>query len=181
MAMFGERAPATDDSRLPSPRELVAVLDMGATAIRLVVGEIGGGQPIRTIEEASRGVLLGRDSFSASGVIRAKTIDAALSALANFRHIIDGYGVTHIRAVATSAVREARNGDVFLDRIQGRTGIVFEVLDEAEESRLLFVAVKQALRRRAARRGARTGLSEGGGGGSPNNQRGHRPPTPPGG
>ncbi|HXI29278.1 MAG TPA: HD domain-containing protein [Vicinamibacterales bacterium] len=149
---------------MPHPRELVAVLDMGASAIRLVVGELGGGQPIRTIEEASRGVLLGRDSFSSSGVIRSKTIDAALSALENFREIIDGYGVTHIRAVATSAVREARNGDVFLDRIQGRTGIAFEVLDEAEESRLLFLAVKQALRRRAALRGAWTLLTEVGGG-----------------
>lgn len=163
--MLGERAPVTDDRSLAAPRELIAVLDMGATAIRLVVGEIGGGQPIRTIEEASRGVLLGRDSFSPSGVIRAKTIDAALSALKNFRQIIDGYGVTHIRAVATSAVREARNGDVFLDRIQGRTGIVFEVLDEAEESRLLFLAVKQALGRRAAAlRGAWTLLTEVGGG-----------------
>jgi exopolyphosphatase / guanosine-5'-triphosphate,3'-diphosphate pyrophosphatase len=162
--MFGDRAAATEERSLPSARELIAVLDMGATAIRLVVGEIGGGQPIRTIEEASRGVLLGRDSFSPSGVIRAKTIDAALTALGSFRQIIDGYGVTHIRAVATSAVREARNGDVFLDRIQGRTGIAFEVLDEAEESRLLFLAIKQALRRRAALRGAWTLLTEVGGG-----------------
>jgi exopolyphosphatase / guanosine-5'-triphosphate,3'-diphosphate pyrophosphatase len=154
----------TDDPSVPPLRETVAVLDMGASAIRLVVGEIGGGQPIRTIEEASRGVLLGRDSFSSSGVIRSKTIDAALSALESFRQIIDGYGVTRIRAVATSAVREARNVDVFLDRIQGRTGIVFEILDEAEESRLVFLAVKQALRRRAALRGAWTLLTEVGGG-----------------
>jgi exopolyphosphatase/guanosine-5'-triphosphate,3'-diphosphate pyrophosphatase len=136
---------------------------MGASAIRLVVAEIGAGQRIRTIEEASRGVLIGRDSFS-SGVIRAKTIEAVLAALDNFRRIIDGYGVKDIRAVATSAVREARNVDLFLDRIQGRTGITFEILDEAEESRLVFEAVKQALKRRAALRGAWTLLTEVGGG-----------------
>ncbi|HMF96265.1 MAG TPA: HD domain-containing protein [Vicinamibacterales bacterium] len=161
---MSDRTSVTEDQNAPPPRELVAVLDMGASAIRLVIGEIAGGQPIRTIEEASRGVLLGRDSFSASGVIRSKTIDAALSALENFRQIIDGYGVREIRAVATSAVREARNVDVFLDRIQGKTGIAFEILDEAEESRLLFLAVKQALRRRAALRGAWTLLTEVGGG-----------------
>jgi exopolyphosphatase/guanosine-5'-triphosphate,3'-diphosphate pyrophosphatase len=149
-----------DDTRTP---ELVAVLDMGASAIRLVIGEIAAGQPIRTIEEASRGVQLGRDSFS-SGAIRSKTIDAALTALDGFRRIIDTYGTTRIRAVATSAVREARNVDLFLDRIQGRTGITFEILDEAEESRLLFLAVKQALRRRAALRGAWTLVTEVGGG-----------------
>jgi exopolyphosphatase/guanosine-5'-triphosphate,3'-diphosphate pyrophosphatase len=136
---------------------------MGASAIRLVVAEILPDRSIRTIEEASRGVLLGRDTFS-SGVIRSKTIDAALAALDGFRHVMNEYGAHRMRAVATSAVREARNADVFLDRIQGRTGIAFEVINEAEESRLVFMAVKQALGRRAAFRGSRTLLAEVGGG-----------------
>src|SRR5262245_45685993 len=163
VAMLSDAVDVVGDSA-PQRRELVAVLDMGASAIRLVVGELGDSQSIRTIEEASRGMLLGRDTFSSSGLIRAKTIESALSALENFRQIIDGYGVTRVRAVATSAVREARNVDVFLDRIHRRTGIAFEVLDEAEESRLLFLAVKQQLRRRAVLRGARTLLTEVGGG-----------------
>ena len=146
-----------------SPPELVAVLDMGASAIRLVVAEIGPNRSIRTIEEASRGVLLGRDTFS-SGAIRSQTVDAALAALENFRRIIDGYGVKRVRAVATSAVREARNVDVFLDRIQGRTGIAFEIINEAEESRLVFLAVQRTLGRNAALRGAWTLLAEVGGG-----------------
>ena len=143
--------------------ELVAVFDMGPSAIRLVVGEIGLDGSIRTVEEASRGVLLGRDTFS-SGVIRSTTIDAALAALDNFRQILASYGVTHVRAVATSAVREARNVDVFLDRIKGRTGIEFEIINEAEESRLVFLAVTQALARSAALRGAWTLITEVGGG-----------------
>lgn len=136
---------------------------MGASAIRLVVSEIGAGRAVRTIDEASRGVLLGRDTFS-TGALRSRTIDAALAALDGFRRIIDSYQVTRIRAVATSAVREARNVDLFLDRIQRRTGIAFEIIDEAEESRLGFLAVKQALRRRPALRGAWTLLTEVGGG-----------------
>ena len=142
---------------------LVSVLDMGASAIRLVIAEIAAGAPPRIIEEASRGVLLGRDTFS-TRAIRSKTIDAAIAALAGFRHIMDGYGVHQVRAVATSAVREARNGDTFLDRIEGRTGIAFEVIDEAEESRLIFLAVRHALRRHPAFVGARTLLCEVGGG-----------------
>jgi exopolyphosphatase/guanosine-5'-triphosphate,3'-diphosphate pyrophosphatase len=146
-----------------SPPELVAVLDMGASAIRLVVAEIAANRSIRTIEEASKGVLLGRDTFS-SGVIRSQTVDAALAALENFRRILDGYGVKRVRAVATSAVREARNVDVFLDRIQGRTGIPFEIINEAEESRLVFLAVRRTLGRNAALRGAWTLVAEVGGG-----------------
>src|SRR5262245_58992621 len=88
--------------------ELLGVLDMGASAIRLVVAEIDSKRNVQVIEEASRGVLLGRDTFSA-GRIRSQTVDAALDALDGFREIMDGYGVRDVRAVATSAVREARN------------------------------------------------------------------------
>jgi exopolyphosphatase/pppGpp-phosphohydrolase len=77
---------------------------------------------------------VGRDTF-ASGAIRASTIDVALTALDNFRHILGSYGVREVWAIATSAVREARNVDVFLDRIQRRTAISFEIVNEAEEGR----------------------------------------------
>ena len=143
--------------------ELIGVLDMGASAIRLVVAEIDNKRNVRVIEEASRGVLLGRDTFS-GGLIRSQTVDAALEALDGFREIMDGYGVRDVRAVATSAVREARNADMFLDRIQGRTGIRFEIINEAEESRLVYMAVRHALRRHASLKSARTLLVQVGGG-----------------
>ena len=150
----------TDSSTVP---RLVAVLDMGASAVRLVIAEIAAGQPIRMIEEASRGVLLGRDTFSA-GVIRPQTADAAFAALDGFRQIIEGYDVRQVWAVATSAVREARNGELFLDRIRGRTGISFDIINEAEESRLVYLAVRDALRGHPALKGAWTLLGEVGGG-----------------
>ena len=117
-----------------SSARVVAVLDMGATAIRLVIAEISADRRVRVIEEASRGVLLGRDTFS-GGVIKPRTADGAFSALDGFRQIMDGFGVTEVRAVATSAVREARNGDLFLDRVRSRSDIGFEIINEAEEAR----------------------------------------------
>jgi exopolyphosphatase / guanosine-5'-triphosphate,3'-diphosphate pyrophosphatase len=143
--------------------ETVAVLDMGASAVRLVIAEVAAGRSIRVVEEASRGVLLGRDTFS-GGVIRPKTADATFAALEGFRHIIDTYQVQRIRSVATSAVREARNSELFLDRVRGRTGITFEIINEAEESRLVYLAARDALRGHAALKGAWTLLVEVGGG-----------------
>ena len=61
-------------------------------------------------------------------------------------------------------MREARNGDLFLDRIAGRTGVVFEMINEAEESRLVYLGVRHALRGYAALKGAATLLTEVGGG-----------------
>jgi exopolyphosphatase/guanosine-5'-triphosphate,3'-diphosphate pyrophosphatase len=143
--------------------ELVAVLDMGASAIRLVVAETAAGRLVGIVEEATRGVLLGRDTFS-GGVIRSQTADAAFAALEGFRHIMTGYGVRKVRAVATSAVREARNGELFLDRVRGRSGIAFDIINEAEESRLAYLAVRGALAGHAALQGEWTLLGEVGGG-----------------
>lgn len=145
------------------PGTLVAVLDMGASAVRLAVAEVETAGRHRLLEEAAKGVLLGRDTFSL-GAIRPETLDAAINAVAGFHKIVEGYGPSQIRAVATSAVREARNGDIFLDRILARTGIAFDIINEAEEVRLVFLAVRNALRKHAAFRAARALLVEVGGG-----------------
>lgn len=152
----------SDSNPAASPR-VVAALDMGATAIRLVIAEILTDRRVRVVEEASRGVQIGRDTFP-GGNIRPRTADAAFAALDGFRKVMDGYGVTEIRAVATSGVREARNGDLFLDRVRARTGITFDVINEAEEARLLFLAVRDSLKRHPAMKGAWTLLAEVGGG-----------------
>jgi len=143
----------------------VAVLDMGASAVRLAIAEVGPGRAPRIVEELSRGVQLGRDTFS-GGAIRSQTIDAAIGALEGFRKSMDAWGVVSVHAVATSAVREARNGDVFLDRIRRRTGIVFDIINEAEEGRLLFLAARDVLSRHPAFRVARAMVTEVGGGGT---------------
>ena len=67
----------------PPPREAarpLGVVDMGASAIRLVVAEAQPGEPLRILEEATRGVLLGKDTFT-HGRIGAATVEATLKAL----------------------------------------------------------------------------------------------------
>jgi len=146
----------------PKP-EAVAVIDIGASAVRLVVAEIRPGERPFLIEEASRGVLLGKDTFS-NGRIGAPSMEAALKALEGFRRLMDGYGVARYRAVATSAVREAANSDTFLDRVQLRTGLLVEIIDGSEESRLTYLAVRDRLKGHPALDAPHTLLVEVGGG-----------------
>lgn len=146
-----------------SAEQTAAVIDIGASAVRLVVAQLGPGDRSVVLEEASRGVLLGQDTFS-TGRIGAATIDAAVRALDGFRHIMDGYQVTRIRAVATSAVREAANADTFLDRVRVRTGLDVEIIDGSEESRLTYLAVRESLQDHAALDAAHAVLVEVGGG-----------------
>jgi len=128
----------------PEPPKPFAALDLGASAVRLVIAE-GVGDGLRIVEEASRGVLIGKDTFT-SGRIGQPTMEAALQALEGFRSIMDTFGVVRYRAVATSALREAANRDTVLDRIRVRTGIDVEVIDGSEENRLTYLAVRESLK-----------------------------------
>ena len=122
----------------------IAVVDMGASAIRLVVAEAASEGPVHILEEVSRGVLLGKDTFT-HGRLGPATVEATLKAMEGFRRIMDTYGVLRYRAVATSAVREASNADAFLDRVRLRTGLEVEVIDGSEENRLSYIAVREQL------------------------------------
>jgi len=135
------------DGAQPPPTEPpkpFAALDLGASAIRLIIAE-GEGDNMRVIEEASRGVLIGKDTFT-SGRIGQPAVEAALQAIEGFRTIMDTFGVVRYRAVATSALREATNRDTVLDRIRVRTGIDVEVIDGSEENRLTYLAVRESLK-----------------------------------
>lgn len=143
--------------------ETVAVVDIGASAVRLVVAEFASGRPLFVVEEAVRGVSLGKDTFS-TGRIGSGAMEAALHALEGFKHLMDEHGVTRYRAVATSAVREASNADTFLDRVQVRAGLRVDVIDVSEESRLVYLAVRDRLAGHPALSATHTLLVEVGGG-----------------
>jgi exopolyphosphatase/guanosine-5'-triphosphate,3'-diphosphate pyrophosphatase len=113
------------------------------------VAELPPGGPPRVLEEASRGVLLGKDTFT-HGRLGAATVEATLKVLEGFRRIMDTYGVVRYRAVATSAIREAANRETFLDRVRLRTGVEMEVIDGSEENRLTYLAVRETLREHEA-------------------------------
>jgi exopolyphosphatase/guanosine-5'-triphosphate,3'-diphosphate pyrophosphatase len=135
------------DDAPPPPKELpkpFAALDLGASAVRLIIAE-GEGDSMRIVEEASRGVLIGKDAFT-SGRIGQPTVEAVLKAMEGFRAIMDTFGVVRYRAVATSALREATNRDTVLDRIRVRTGIDVEVIDGSEENRLTYLAIRESLK-----------------------------------
>jgi exopolyphosphatase/guanosine-5'-triphosphate,3'-diphosphate pyrophosphatase len=124
-----------------------AVMDVGATAIRVTIAELTSGGAIRVVESLQKAVTLGRDVFS-KGVISQDTIRQCVNVVAGFARVCAEYGIqdpSHIRAVATSAVREAENRDTFLDRVYIATGISVRVIDEAEESRLMFMALHDLL------------------------------------
>ena len=123
----------------------VAVIDIGSSAIRMEIATVAPSGAIEVIETLRRSVTLGLDSFS-QGRIQTRSINLAIDVLRGYQEIVKSYGVQVVRAVATSAVREAGNRELFVDRIYMATGITVEVISGAEESHLLYRAVRDAFR-----------------------------------
>ena len=122
----------------------IAVIDIGSNSIRMAVAETTPDGHHRVLERTQRAVHLGQDTFT-TGRLSPEAIHAAISILGDFRRVLETYQVQRIRAVATSAVREASNADTFLDRIYMACGLDAEVISTSEESRLKVLAVRDAL------------------------------------
>ncbi len=130
---------------------LAAVVDIGSSAIRMVVAQLGPSGEWERLDRAAKPVSLGRDVFI-SGSLSRETMQSAIDILVGFRELITGWKVPDeaIRVIATSAIREARNRDTFVDRVRVRSGLKIEIVEGIEENHLTFLAVQHAVRSMSA-------------------------------
>jgi len=149
-----------------TPPRLIAVIDIGATAIRMEIAEMAAPGRPRTLESLSQPVNLGKDAFS-SGALRRETIEDCVDILRRFRQTMGEFGIrdmSSVRAVATSAVQEAANREQFIDRVFFATGIPVECVEDIELSRLTYLAVRDLFVREAGAKARNALVVEVGGG-----------------
>ncbi len=117
-----------------------AVIDLGSNSFRLVVFTDADGWWKRT-DEIYEAVRIGQ-GLEASGELGAKPMRRALQAIDVFAHFCRAQGIEapDVRAVATSAIRDASNQQVFLDRVKSETGLDVRVLPREEEARFGYLA-----------------------------------------
>ena len=121
----------------------IAAIDAGSNAIRFVVAEFGE-HAYKVIARLRVPVRLGHRVFT-RGALDDDTMDRAVAAFRRFRAEVDRLGVSRLRAVATSATREASNRDGFLDRIRVESDIDLEPITGEEEARLVHLAVSRRI------------------------------------
>ena len=157
---------AADSKRRPQSVYPMAVIELGTSAIRMAIGETDGVSKVRMLEQLVRGVAIGKDTFTRREIKR-DTLRQCIQVLKSYRRKLAEYQCTnpsHIRVVATSAVREASNRLSFLDRIYTATGFVVEPIDDAEIARVTYLGIRPLLDQRAELRDTRSLLMEVGGG-----------------
>jgi exopolyphosphatase/guanosine-5'-triphosphate,3'-diphosphate pyrophosphatase len=123
--------------------ETLAAVDVGTNSLHLVVARTVDGERFEVLTREKDVVRLGSGSAD-MGELSADAIDRAVATLERFRRIADSYDAP-VRAVATSAVREAKNRRVFLRRAEAEAGVHVEVVSGSEEARLIHLGVLQAL------------------------------------
>jgi exopolyphosphatase/guanosine-5'-triphosphate,3'-diphosphate pyrophosphatase len=118
----------------------VAAIDFGTNTARLLIADRrpdGSFEHVRIEREIVR---MG-GGFSKKSGLSADAIQRGVNCLQHFAGILDGYGVKDPRAVATSAVRDAANGQSFIEQIYRQTGIALTVIDGEREGILTLTGV----------------------------------------
>jgi len=133
-----------DTIKTKASNQTVAVIDIGTSAIRMVIAEVSPKQDIRYLENLHKPIRFGKDVFT-NNKISNTSVREAIAILKNYVEVIKSYGVRRVQAIATSAVREASNRDNFIDQVYVRTGLDIEVVEGPEENRLELIAVEHAL------------------------------------
>ena len=120
--------------------EKIGIIDLGSNSARLVIVELFGDGHFMVVDELKESVRLGQD-MERDGFLKPQRVAETIKTLKMFRKLCDASNVDRIIAVATAAVRRAKNQRSFLDEIQATCGIKVKVLSEEEEATLVYRGV----------------------------------------
>ena len=121
-----------------------ATIDAGSNAIRIQVASVEQPGTYLIIEQDRRPVRLGHGVFE-TGALDPDSRADALEALKRFKSLADKHGARVLRAVATSAMREAKDSSTFIKEAAA-LGVNLEVLSEDDEARLISLGILSGLK-----------------------------------
>ncbi len=131
----------------PGNGPLYAALDLGTNSCRMLIAEPEGAH-FRIVDAFSKSVRLGLD-LERTGALSSAGINRTLQALHVCSHKLRRLKVKNTRLVATEACRRASNGEKFMNRIRGETGLKLEVIAPDEEARLAVISCSPLLEQKA--------------------------------
>lgn len=125
----------------------VAAIDCGTNSIRLLIADIersNGTTSLTDVVREMRVVRLG-EGVDATGELAPAALERTFAATADYAELIREHGTEAVRFVATSASRDARNREVFVDGIRNLLGVEPEVISGDEEAALSFAGASSVL------------------------------------
>ena len=120
--------------------EKIGIIDLGSNSARLVIVEMLGDGHFMVVDQMKETLRLGKD-MERDGFLKPQRIAETLKTIKMFRRLCDAYGIEKIIAVATAAVRRAKNQRSFLDEVATTCGIKLRVLTAEEEAAYVYRGV----------------------------------------
>ncbi|MDE5780492.1 MAG: HD domain-containing protein [Lachnospiraceae bacterium] len=117
-----------------------AAIDVGSYELEMKIFEISQKNKIVMVDHIRHVIELGKDTYT-HGKVSFENIDELCNVLKKFTVVMDEYQVKSYTAYATSAIREAENKEIILDRIHVSTGINVKVLSNSEQRFLCYKAL----------------------------------------
>ncbi|MCX6623810.1 MAG: Ppx/GppA family phosphatase, partial [Acidobacteria bacterium] len=118
-----------------------AAIDIGSNSVRLLVAETAVGIPPRPLAEERQVMRLGASVFR-NGRISQEATASVCDLLRTMAATYQKFDVLAVRAVATSAVRDASNQQEFIQRASEAAGTPVEIISGQEEARLIHLGVE---------------------------------------
>ena len=117
-----------------------AAIDVGTNSVLLALGEKTADGSIRLICEAGSNPRLG-EGFGETGNLRPDGMERTIDAIGKLLGLCREHGAEQVRVVGTSAIREAANGDRFIELVRERLGVELQPISGHDEARLSFSAI----------------------------------------
>ena len=121
-----------------------AAVDIGSNSVRLKIARLTGGR-LRAVHEDREVTRLGESTFR-SGFLTPEAMAETVKVLRRFHRATQQVVTDSVRVVATSALRDARNAQAFLEWVRSATGWKVEIISGVEEARLIHLGLVSALR-----------------------------------
>ena len=122
-----------------------AVIDIGSNSVRMVVFERTSRFAFHLLHEAKSRVRISENAYENSGLLQDAPLDRAYSALKEFSYIIKEYKVYKTLCVATSALRDAPNRHLFINKVKKELGLNIKVINGEKEAFLGGIAAANLL------------------------------------
>ena len=122
----------------------LAAIDIGTNSIHMIVVDVLQKRNFEIVDREKEMVKLGSGVF-ATNRLSDRAFDTGLKTIQRYVQLADQLGVDEIITAATSAIREAQNGEAFLNQVVRRTKIAPRMISGREEARLIFLAVRNAI------------------------------------
>jgi exopolyphosphatase/guanosine-5'-triphosphate,3'-diphosphate pyrophosphatase len=116
-----------------------AVIDLGTNTFNLVIAEIVNGK-INLLHSEKEGVAIGMGGINENR-LSEDSIERAVTCLKRFKEKCDEFGVTEIKAIGTSAIRDAKNNAEFAQKVLSETGIPIQIIDGIQEANYIYKGI----------------------------------------